>query len=384
MANKKDAAPKPPPTTAEGEAAHERHCFVAMPFGRTPKEQSDFQGWFDEVLAPAIQKANFIPIYLVKQQNPDSITKEIRSHVVFDPMMLVDLAGGFVPEDPPNPNVMYQLGLRHAYDKPAVTLALPGRRIPFDVTEQRAVVRGRGLSDLRGARKEITEFLKSAAAGKYNRPMETVARAAVLKAVETAPGEDPALRALADTVREVQDRLIEISANTRDYSDTYGGHGIFSRAGASALSYSTAGLMGSSPSRVWNVARLLAASPPIRRSLRAAFNAAGLSDTYWRAFLEMSLTGNHTSLDFWGRSDFRGLVLHFANAAGIPDAIRSRLLEMVDENIPLELVNGAGAIVMQDDEGAEVADGKAAQETPSAARKADPPESAKPPAPKKG
>src|SRR4051812_42438828 len=87
---------------------HANHCFIVMPFGRTADEERWFRGWYHAVIEPAVTSSGFEPILSASEDHPSAINDEIRSHLVFDPMVVVDL-GGMRPEDPPNPNVMYEL-----------------------------------------------------------------------------------------------------------------------------------------------------------------------------------------------------------------------------------------------------------------------------------
>src|SRR3954452_11812649 len=89
---------------------HSNHCFVVMPFGRSPDEQRWFRGWYQTVIEPAIASSGLEPILSASEDHPAAINDEIRAHLVFDAMVVVDL-GGITSDDLPNPNVMYELGI---------------------------------------------------------------------------------------------------------------------------------------------------------------------------------------------------------------------------------------------------------------------------------
>ena len=57
--------------------------------------------------------------------------------------------GGVSPADEPNPNVMYEPGIRHALDLPHVIMAWKGQRLPFDIGHQRAIMEDRQRSTSR-------------------------------------------------------------------------------------------------------------------------------------------------------------------------------------------------------------------------------------------
>ena len=139
-----EGAQSPLPLPASG---HEKHCFIVMPFGRDASEQKWFRGWYEVVVKPAVIDAGYEPKLAAAEEQPGAINDEIRAHLALDPMVVVDL-GGAEPEDEPNPNVMYELGIRHALGLPLVMMAWKGQRLPFDVSNQRIIMEERDLVDL--------------------------------------------------------------------------------------------------------------------------------------------------------------------------------------------------------------------------------------------
>ncbi len=201
------------PSTSDAEVlvagpatGHEKHCFVVMPSGRETSEQKWFRGWYEVVIKPAVKEAGFEPILAAAEEQPGAINDEIRTHLAVDPMVVVDL-GGAEPEDDPNPNVMYELGIRHALGLPLVMMAWKGQRLPFDVGNQRVIMEDRDLVDLDLNRKKIISFIRAAEQGKYYRPMDAVSRLATIEAASESLAEDSLLRALAQEVRELRSTM---------------------------------------------------------------------------------------------------------------------------------------------------------------------------------
>ena len=159
---------------------HEGHCFVVMPYGRTAAEIRWFRGWYDEVIKPAAVSAGYEPKLSAAEEQPSAINDEIRAHLAFDPMVVVDLAG-VTPDCDPNPNVMYELGIRHALDMALVMMAWKGQRLPFDVGNQRVIMERRDLLDLEVNRSKLVAFIRAAAQGRYYKPMAAVGRSATME-----------------------------------------------------------------------------------------------------------------------------------------------------------------------------------------------------------
>ncbi len=158
------------------------------------------------MIKPAVKEAGYEPILAATEEQPGAINDEIRAHLAVDPMVIVDL-GGAEPEDDPNPNVMYELGIRHALGLPLVMMAWKGQRLPFDVGNQRVIMEDRDLVDLDLNRKKIVSFIHAAEQGRYYRPMDAVSRLATIEAASESLAEDSLLRALAQEVRELRSTL---------------------------------------------------------------------------------------------------------------------------------------------------------------------------------
>lgn len=121
------AAPKEVITLAEPEQGTGLTCFVVMPFRE--REAGRPKGFFDEVLqtliAPAGRKAGFT----VNTANRQG-TEVIHSTIIND-LLNADLVVADLTEH--NPNVLFELGLRMAADKPVAILRAKGTGPIFDV-----------------------------------------------------------------------------------------------------------------------------------------------------------------------------------------------------------------------------------------------------------
>ena len=201
-------------------SGHDRHCFIVMPFGRDPSEQKWFRGWYEVVIRPAVIEAGYEPKLAAAEEQPGAINDEIRTHLALDPMVVVDL-GGAEPEDEPNPNVMYELGIRHALGLPLVIMAWKGQRLPFDVSNQRVITEDRDLVDLESNKKKLITFIHAAQQGKYYRPMDAVGRLATIQAASESLGEDSLLRALVQEIHDLRTTVVQ-SATYRGSRKSHG------------------------------------------------------------------------------------------------------------------------------------------------------------------
>jgi len=83
------------------------------------------------------------------------ITSQVIQHVVEDQLVIADLTER-------NPNVFYELAIRHAIRKPLVQLIKKGEQIPFDVAGTRTIhVDHQNLDSVEEAKTEIVAQIKS-------------------------------------------------------------------------------------------------------------------------------------------------------------------------------------------------------------------------------
>jgi hypothetical protein len=110
-------------------------CFVICPIG---EEGSLIRKRSDQVLKHIIQpvveaQRGYRVIRADKLPDPGRITTQVIQHLIKDELVVADLSGH-------NPNVFYELAIRHAAVKPYIQLAAPMERIPFDIHDQRTIV----------------------------------------------------------------------------------------------------------------------------------------------------------------------------------------------------------------------------------------------------
>ena len=109
----------------------QKNCFVVAPIGEL---DSDTRKRSDQVLnyviKPAVSECGYIAIRADEIDKPGIITSQVIQHVVNDPLVVADLTER-------NPNVFYELAIRHAIAKPLVQIMKKGEQIPFDVAATR-------------------------------------------------------------------------------------------------------------------------------------------------------------------------------------------------------------------------------------------------------
>ena len=135
--------------------ANKDKCFIITPIGDdTDPIRRHIEGIIDAALRPALEdKYDLVVAHRISE--PGSITKQIITEIYSAKLVVANLTNR-------NPNVMYELALRHSLGKPVIIIAEKGTPLPSDIVMERTIFYqndARGVIELResiaAAEKEI-------------------------------------------------------------------------------------------------------------------------------------------------------------------------------------------------------------------------------------
>jgi hypothetical protein len=112
---------------------------------------------FKFIIAPAVG-SRYKPIRGDKISQPGMITTQVLQNVIDSELVIADLTDG-------NPNVYYELAVRHSFDKPSIQLIKKGQQIPFNVHGLRTIEYALDAQDVADAVKELRNQIKSIESG---------------------------------------------------------------------------------------------------------------------------------------------------------------------------------------------------------------------------
>lgn len=111
-----------------------RNCFVICPIGNEGtdiRKRSD--GVLNYIIAPALKQCGYEnPVRADVMSEPGNITSHVIQQIIETDLVIADLTGH-------NPNVFYELAIRHAIKKPVIMIIRTGETIPFDIAQDRVI-----------------------------------------------------------------------------------------------------------------------------------------------------------------------------------------------------------------------------------------------------
>jgi hypothetical protein len=119
--------------TQTSTAEWDRICFYISPIGEDGSEQRQHADLFlGSVVEPALEEFGLIVVRADKIGKPGMITAQIIEHVLRSKLVIADLSYH-------NPNVFYELCLRHVCRLPTVQIIRKVDKIPFDLDQFRTI-----------------------------------------------------------------------------------------------------------------------------------------------------------------------------------------------------------------------------------------------------
>ena len=130
-------------------------CFFIAPLGDSHSEiRRQTEGIWEYVIRPTCEALNYQPMRADLMGGAGSITQDIISALFESDLVIADITNS-------NPNVMYELGVRHTLAKPVIVLTSTPRSIPFDIASYRALVYQIATpSDAQKLSQELTDSIR--------------------------------------------------------------------------------------------------------------------------------------------------------------------------------------------------------------------------------
>ena len=186
-----------------------KSCFVIAPIGdpgTETRKRSDLV--LKYIISPAVEQCGYTALRADQISEPGLITSQVIQHIIDDPLVVADLTDR-------NPNVFYELAVRHVLRKPLVQIIRRGDQIPFDVAGTRTIhVDHQDLDSVEEAKKEIIKHIDLSV---KMQTIETPISVAVdLKMLRHS--DNPEQRSLGELVSAIADMKNDIASLHKRFS----------------------------------------------------------------------------------------------------------------------------------------------------------------------
>jgi len=182
-----------------------KSCFVISPIG---EDGSETRKRADQILKfvihPAVREFGYAAVRADSMPEPGLITSQVIDRIMNADLVVADLTGR-------NPNVFYELAIRHAIRKPFVQIIASGESLPFDVFGMRTISVdhhdldsvARGVEDIKN---QIATLEKTPDA--IQTPISVTLDVSTLRRSERP--EERLLADIMNTVSEINARVAEL------------------------------------------------------------------------------------------------------------------------------------------------------------------------------
>ncbi len=131
-----------------------KDCFIICPLGSANSEiRKKSDTLLKHVFQPVLDFNNYKAIRADQIPKVGLITSQIINLIIESPLVIADLTDS-------NPNVFYELAIRHATRKPYIQVIEKGQKIPFDISGIRTIeIDTKDLDNVESAKKEIENHI---------------------------------------------------------------------------------------------------------------------------------------------------------------------------------------------------------------------------------
>lgn len=178
--------------------------------------EGHFQKIYEQIFKPAIENAGYIPYRVDENVISDRIIDKIFNAIQECPMALCDLSNR-------NPNVLYELGLRQAYDKPVVLVQDEKTDKIFDVSGISTVFykSDRLFENVLDARERISNAINETKEGKRNSIVRIVKSKSADYDAVTISDDDKINIILSEIKQSIADIKETVQENSKEDNKNY-------------------------------------------------------------------------------------------------------------------------------------------------------------------
>jgi hypothetical protein len=178
-----------------------RQCFVITPLGEDNSEtRRAADGVIAAVIRPVLEGLEFVVTAPHEIAAPGSITVQVIQRLLEADLVVANLTGL-------NPNVMYELAVRHAAQLPVITIAEAGTRLPFDIADERTIFFNNDIAGTEELKSQLANAVGEIGTTQPDNPIYRAAKTKVMREATT----DSEQRYVLDRLGAIETAIARIS-----------------------------------------------------------------------------------------------------------------------------------------------------------------------------
>lgn len=188
-----------------------KSCFIITPIGANGSViRRKIDGLIEEVIQPVLDKLCYDMIVSHKISESGSMTNAIIKGVYESDLVIANLTGN-------NPNVMYEVALRHASAKPIIHITENIGELPFDINDQRTI---EYTDDMAGARKLKDDLEIMISNIRFGEPVENPVTCALEKRDLVNIPEGTSSKDFSELLYQLKDDMKQIKKEMSSIKDS--------------------------------------------------------------------------------------------------------------------------------------------------------------------
>lgn len=194
-----------------------KKCFVITPIGPDDsliRRQAD--GVIDAVIEPVLNAMGIETVVAHRISESGSITRQVIEHVINDDMVVANLTGL-------NPNVLYELAIRHSVRKPVVQICEKGTQLPFDISEQRTIFYTNDMKGVLELKDSFDKMIQEALIDTMpdNPVYRAIKAESIIQSVEIPEAEKYLIDKMDSLEQKISNMFYSISKEALNYKSIY-------------------------------------------------------------------------------------------------------------------------------------------------------------------
>ncbi|EHR5764797.1 TPA: hypothetical protein ACMD08_004549 [Vibrio parahaemolyticus] len=189
-----------------------KECFIVTPIGAGGSSiRREIDGLIQTVFTPVVEKFDLKAVAAHQISESGSITRQVVKRILEADLVIANLTNL-------NPNVMYELGIRHSVRKPTIVVAREDVVLPFDLSDERTIFYKNDISGVNELKDALESMIPLALEeDKTDNPVYRVVDVDLIKIPEGATDSDTLLNS---RLSQLENQLEDISRILRQSSNS--------------------------------------------------------------------------------------------------------------------------------------------------------------------